>query len=694
MSTTASSTSQFDEFPVYTGLWTNWSRGYVLGATLTLHRRDADLLIAFTASFISFVATRVWRILCFIFHQLYSTANPQDVIYHQRQAILRNFSSPESGVQMLIHLLWKNRRSRNWIRLLPAALAATFCVTAFVIAGGFSSQISTALGNEVLIKSMNCGYGNHFGNLDFSNGSSPSTVHVATKINNAASYAQQCYSDDSTGIVDCSRYVKGSVSKRIDRNASCPFHSDLCRKQSENLFIDSGYIDSHTLLGLNAPVNERIQFKNVLHCAPLDTNKFTSDKNISVGLTTEYHYGGVDILGEDYVFAAKSIESQYSDVLSTDFTASSANFGLESFGINLRNGIPFRDFSDFTPIDAMVRKDADTYIFFLVGNGVLYSEPSLDPWYRATTPRYVPFVELNSTREITYYIPDEPATPLGCIQQHQFCTLTSLGIRECGPLASRLDAIAGAAPLFNSTYDGFTKDVVPTEKAARFLYFTSQFNELSIGIYGVVTKLGSSSLDSQKKLLGGFQESIPSNQWQLDVAHWWDIVMAGRQWNMLENAYFSQHSEALIYRGRYTEKVYQKLCNNQRLAHEELGFGTWSEVTETIPLTKTGELLGSLDITDPDHPTLCRSSNQDSLTLHEHTDTETLPHTPIGDEAASREQSPDLDLDTISLVGELRPQVGETSPVTTADNEAESEAQSSGLDSTTVPVTGNCWRPR
>jgi hypothetical protein len=40
----------------------------------------------------------------------------------------------------------------------------------------------------------------------------------------------------------------------------------------------------------------------------------------------------------------------------------------------------------------------------------------------------------------------------------------------------------------------------------------------------------------------------------------------------------------------------------QRLAHEELGCGTW--VGEDFPLTPAGERLAVLDISDPSHPKL------------------------------------------------------------------------------------------
>lgn len=232
---------------------------------------------------------------------------------------------------MLIQLLWKNRHSKKWIRPLPAALVGAFCIIAFTIAGGFSSQISTALSSEVLIKSMNCGRIDDIITRGPHDGSNSNMIHKATNTNNAASYAQQCYSDDSAGIVDCGRYVISSIPKKIDRNATCPFRNTMCRNRAENLYIDSGYIDSHNLLGLNAPIGERILVRNVLHCAPLTINGFTSERNLSVGPATAYHYGSTGSFDgvKDYVLAAKSVQSQYSDVRSPDFTVGNTNFILE-----------------------------------------------------------------------------------------------------------------------------------------------------------------------------------------------------------------------------------------------------------------------------------------------------------------------------------------------------------------------------
>lgn len=129
-----------------------------MGSTLTLTQPDANLLIAFTAFFIAFVAVRFWIILCFALHRFYSTSHAQDAIYHQRQAILRNSSSPEHGIRLLLQLLLTGRRSKKPFGPVFAAFLAVSCIGAFTVAGGFSSSISIAIGNKVLLKSINYRY--------------------------------------------------------------------------------------------------------------------------------------------------------------------------------------------------------------------------------------------------------------------------------------------------------------------------------------------------------------------------------------------------------------------------------------------------------------------------------------------------------------------------------------------------------
>lgn len=318
-----------EQYPVYMGIWTNWSRGRIMGATLTLAQPEANLLIAFTAFFIALVAARFWIILCFALHRFYSTSDAQDAVYNQRQVILRNASSPEYGLWLLLQLLWENRRSKKPFRPIFAVFLAVFCIVGFTIAGGFSSRISTAIGNEVLLKSVNCGYESRVSKTR--SPYYPARPYEADVLNSAANYAQQCYySYASSGLLDCGRFITQSIPGYINKTAACPFKDDrICRRNGSNLWLDTGYVDSHKDLGLNAPENERIFWRSVLHCAPLVTRGFTSHKLTPSGNLTTYEYGASTGQQNNITYTAESVESQVEDGLSPDMVVVTGNYRLE-----------------------------------------------------------------------------------------------------------------------------------------------------------------------------------------------------------------------------------------------------------------------------------------------------------------------------------------------------------------------------
>lgn len=79
---------------IYHGAWINWSRGLVTGATITLGEREGGLLTAFIATFVTIVGAELWKISCYVFHQIRSKQEPQDGLYHQQQVILRTYPTP------------------------------------------------------------------------------------------------------------------------------------------------------------------------------------------------------------------------------------------------------------------------------------------------------------------------------------------------------------------------------------------------------------------------------------------------------------------------------------------------------------------------------------------------------------------------------------------------------------------------
>lgn len=253
-------------YPVYTGIWINWSNGTVMGSTMTLPQENANLFIGAFALFVAVVSTHIWNLVCFTLHACYSTPTPRDTLHHQRQAIIWNSSSATANSVITLSKLawaWRNLSTAYW-RLIPLRMSTVFLAVATALASIFSSRI--AIGSEVLLSGSQCAIPAY----DAANYSTlaavyyPYLTHVLTE---SATYATQCYTGISTDL-RCELYVKPYFPIAVNGTASCPF-SDLCLANNSNLLLDTGLLDSHHDLRLNAPDHGRFSYKRVLHCAPL-----------------------------------------------------------------------------------------------------------------------------------------------------------------------------------------------------------------------------------------------------------------------------------------------------------------------------------------------------------------------------------------------------------------------------------------
>ncbi|KAI0143061.1 hypothetical protein GGR57DRAFT_368634 [Xylariaceae sp. FL1272] len=693
--------SDANYYPVHLGVWTNWSRGAVLGPTLTVTRQQGDLLIAFTALFITWVADRGWRILSLSLHRHFSSPTPQGALHHQNQAILRNFDSQDS-ISQLGSLLWVNRNKHNRIYkpLLLLVFSAAYTIF-FAAASGFSSQISTAVGTEVLIKSSNCGWFGSDIELTDADAVTVAPKLYARNVGNAANYALQCYSDDSSGILDCSRLPVKKIQSTIDTAASCPFEGDVCRSDA-NIIVDSGFMNSQEHFGLNTPLKDRMFVRIVDHCAPMKTEGFTSRRVSTAGNITVYHYGNITLDDglADYMGTAKSIESQYSYIIAKDTLQMIANYQLDAEVAYVQDGSVNSDLSDFVPASSIFPLDADLMVVFLAGNGVLHTAPSADDWYRVSpTESSIGQTQSNSTSSFKFFHPLEDASPLGCTLQWQFCRENE---KNCGTLGSLSDATDSAASLFG--IDGkFDIDAqYSTAAASNFHYFATTIQRANT-IPGILSQLGPTSLKSQDELAAARQGPLPSNQWQLDVAHWVDIELAALQLAFLNAAYLSPTETSLLKFRKSFDGDEAKLCNNQkirstayssfnlfgllfvyilgflvtsvsfileplllflyrrfgykayetlewttnstlqlqRLAHEARGFGTWSNCTQKVPVARGDDLLANLDLADTTHPVLTRSLTRSYLDKRE-------SNTTLRNELAAVDRKPSSDSKELS----------------------------------------------
>ncbi|KAI1416659.1 hypothetical protein F5Y13DRAFT_205494 [Hypoxylon sp. FL1857] len=609
---------------VYLGTWTNWARGPVLGRTLTTTKENGNLLIAFTAFFVAFVASRFWRIFCLIFHRCYSTSKPQDAIHHQRQITLRNSATAESGLWSFVCILyaWRRAPMRKLLRILPPILFAVSSLVAFTVAGGYSASISSAMGNEVIIRSPHCGI-----LAEIALPAGPQMLlsgYTAENLNNAANYAQQCYNTNSPGTLDCDKFESERLPTQVDYNATCPFKGQICRNATSNIHLDTGYVDSNKHLGLNTPEGQRFSWRYVLQCAPLKTEGYASH-----------------------------LIQQGTNKSLVRVSSSSSVQGKLSPG------------SEFTPIAEMKGLNGDITIAFLSGNGVVFSQPVDDEWYRGTVPdKVVTNVASNMAQRV--YRPQEAASPMGCIERWQWCNPAYPPESGCGPLTSKLDAILGAAPLFNMT----AEDLAP-ERPSSLTAIGTQLVWSSLIFLGnprmieyPLLHLGSKSLISQSQLYSGIQTALSKNQWQLDVLHWWNTVLASVQASYIDTVLGYNNPELDSYTSPPLNEEEQTMCESQkirssaytsfsllglyftyvtgavivtisyvlepslawlhrrrkyrqyehlewvsntslqlyRLANESLGLGKWSDCTESVPMTEHDTHLACLDITDLNHP--------------------------------------------------------------------------------------------
>ncbi|TRX92003.1 hypothetical protein FHL15_007100 [Xylaria flabelliformis] len=175
-------------------------------------------------------------------------------------------------------------------------------------------------------------------------------------------------------------------------------------------------------------------------------------------------------------------------------------------------------------------------------------------------------VALNESSGSKAYLSQEPASPLGCTEQYQFCSTAYQGGNACRSLSSLRDAIAGAAPFFDTNYDDFTANIAKIDIAAHSSYFFyTGFYMDEIFVESVLKLLGPTSLLSQKHLYICHQYSLEANQWQQDVAHWWDIVMSSRQASFLDRATGPADPGSLGLWVNYATPDQIKLCSNQVL---------------------------------------------------------------------------------------------------------------------------------
>ncbi|RYO01976.1 hypothetical protein AA0120_g1093 [Alternaria tenuissima] len=301
------------------------------------------------------------------------------------------------------------------------------------------------------------------------------------------------------------------------------------------------------------------------------------------------------------------------------------------------------------PIPELWVPNSDISVIFLDISDIYYATPVTDPWFTAD---HGPLDWIREDGNMTVYESDQPVRALACIQQYQFCNPSLRGDESCTPLKGIFEAARTASStIFSHSKDkeGFLWSLAAIKDMA------GGFTELSITLKG-----GSLLAGDYLSALG--QDGLPTNQWELELEHWFKFTLADLQRAILVQATGPAIPEAASFHSLPTSPEARAICSNQkvrsdsytsfnvlglilmfsigglimlvsaylptitarmqrhknpfasiewvtsdtmqlqRLAHEAVGAGQWVGACNDYPRTRKGDLLAVIDISDEKHP--------------------------------------------------------------------------------------------
>ncbi|KAL8705019.1 MAG: hypothetical protein Q9201_001864 [Fulgogasparrea decipioides] len=550
---------------IYTGPWINWSRGFVLGSTITLSQRNGSLLTAFLGIFVTAAGTACWRILSFLIHQRQAKHLLNDAIHHQQQVILRNSGTPGEAAWQMTQLAWHWRKiaekPRPILRSLPLVILAVCNMVLFAIAGVFSAEVTKAAGNETLIRSPACGFllPNDRSDLPVFQSTAGANAMEANDTLAASAYSRACYGNTQSGS-QCYQYSRPYIPWTNRTDMPCPFGDNIC-KDVGGFEMDSGLIDSHETLGINAKTSDRVQYRKVTTCSVLRTKEYAYEFN-STGSGTEvqhlirYNYGTTVGSDENFTF-------QYN----TNDVVGFNGYALTSFPF-------FHDQTDAVP--ALNRTDADITLMFLAPNTVTYVSPVFDPLFKATLP-------YNTTdfdgKNATLYTPDHWVGVLACADQFQF----------------RNPASGKSTPLTSNSFISEELEKLEYNKLQQATALSVYYTVLTGFTYYSVHRQGANSLRASDTLGGSdfFQIGLPDNQWMIEAAGMFSLSMAKLQQQIVAYA----TGPTYLHEGLTFVKGDKDLCRRQKIRGVS-GFLSFSVVGVSIILVLGGFLICAASILD------------------------------------------------------------------------------------------------
>ncbi|KAM5361391.1 hypothetical protein ACJA88_014484 [Fusarium oxysporum] len=416
------------------GFWIDEDKPWFSKLLLTIPNKEANFLIA-AISFLltSFILPFAWKTLILILYVSRYTRPSADTHELEQQRILfRNARSSANAVTSLSTSFWHWRRRtrgppwREISQFFALLILASICVVVLGVCGIFVPSLFASDASDnviVLAEAGSCGFLKlHDANAEIAEVSSVASREL-DETTFARRYAAQFYGNESVAERIQSTFPVPSLPFRTDKSAPCPFDARICFPgPGESISFDTGLLDSHKHLGINARKKDRVQYRWKAACAPLklDSTMFSVTEQKEGNTTSQY--------AEFYLG-----ENEKSNVtVSWRFRYPENRIGYQVQTLSSYRG--FRDAGNISwvPVSPLRRPDADITLVFVTQNQVAYSTMVNDRVFQANGT--VKRVLQKGNGKL--YLPDYNARFIACADQHEFCNPTN-------GLCSGLDGLLG-----------------------------------------------------------------------------------------------------------------------------------------------------------------------------------------------------------------------------------------------------------
>ena len=256
----------------FTGVWRNEATGTLI---LTLTQRDAGVLTSAITIFLGFVASQFWQAVQFIAHQVSVDPRQDDCLYHQKLVSLRNKGSAPALLMAVCKLrsarTWgsKGRWAKSWGKISGLVALSLLYFLATEATRLSASLIWSASDDQVLARGSHCGF------LTLPNATDPVLkdlyrTFILNQTLTAETYVRQCNVANPDPL-RCGYYPAVSIPWQ-GSSVACPFASpEVCITNNSMPYqMDTGLVDSDTMLGMNARPSDRISIRKVTTCSPID----------------------------------------------------------------------------------------------------------------------------------------------------------------------------------------------------------------------------------------------------------------------------------------------------------------------------------------------------------------------------------------------------------------------------------------